>query len=236
MASAISRAALFHSGVLVDESYLSRRFCDLWQACAGTNTAQVWQKLRQHYTEPHRYYHTLGHLTHCLTQLDAAKDHIEEFNASEMALWFHDVIYHYGAKDNEILSADFFRNVARSTMPEHFIDRVCEFIIATQHAGAAKDAAIAFVVDIDLSGFGLPWEGYLADSNALRDEASSVGDAQYYQGKLRFLSELQNWSSLFQSPFFKNRLEAPAQSNIARYTDDLRRQGFGDMLFAQQSK
>ena len=220
----------------MDEKYLSKRFCDLWQACAGTKTEQVWQKLQQHYQEPHRYYHTLGHVAHCLTQLDAAKDAITEFNATEMALWFHDIIYHYGGRDNEILSADYFRNVAGSTMPAHFIDRVCEFIIATQHAGAAKDAAIAFVVDIDLSGFGLPWEGYLADSNALRNEASSVGDAQYYQGKLRFLSELQNWSSLFQSPFFRNRLEANAQSNIARYTDDLRRQGFGDMLLAQQSK
>jgi len=220
----------------VNESDLCKRFCDLWQRCAGTNTVQVWQKLQQHYTEPHRYYHTLGHVTHCLTQLDTAKDAIVEFNATEMALWFHDIIYHYGARDNEILSADYFRNLAGPTMPAHFIDRVCEFILATQHSGAAKDAAIAFVVDIDLSGFGLVWEDYLADSNALRNEASSVGDAQYYRGKLRFLSELQNCSSLFQSSFFRNRLEANAQANIARYTDDLRGQGFGGMLFAKQSK
>lgn len=220
----------------MDEIDLSKRFCNLWQRCAGTDTEQVWQKLQQHYTEPHRYYHTLGHLAHCLTQLDTAKDSVVEFDATEMALWFHDIIYHYGASDNEILSADYFRKVAGSTMPAHFVHRVCEFIIATQHAGTAKDAATAFVVDIDLSGFGLPWEGYLVDSSALRNEASSVGDARYYSGKLRFLSELQNWASLFQSPFFRNRLEANAQSNIARYTNDLRRQGFGDMLFAQQSK
>jgi predicted metal-dependent HD superfamily phosphohydrolase len=220
----------------VDEKHLARRFCDLWQACAGANTEQVWQKLQQHYQEPHRYYHTLGHIAHCLGELDRAKDHVTEFRATEMALWFHDIIYHYGARDNEILSAAFFRNVAGSAMSVQFIDRVCEFIIATQHTGAAGDTAIAFVVDIDLSGFGLPWDGYLADSNALRHEASSVGDAQYYQGKLRFLSELQQWSSLYQSPFFRNRLEASAQSNIARYTDDLRKQGFGAALLAKQSK
>lgn len=219
----------------MDEKYLSERFFNLWQECAGTNAGQVWQKLQQHYTEPHRHYHSLGHLTHCLTQLDVAKDQILELSATEMAIWFHDIIYHYGARDNEILSAAFFRNVAGPSMPAHFIDRVCEFIIATQHTGAAGDAAIAFVVDIDLSGFGLPWEGYLADSDALRLEASSVGDAQYYQGKLRFLGELQQWSSLFQSPFFRNRLETTAQSNIARYTADLRQQGFGATLFAKQS-
>ena len=104
-----------------------------------------------------------------------------------MAIWFHDVIYHYGARDNEILSAAFFREVAGPQMPERFKDRVCEFIIATQHTGAAQDAAIAFVVDIDLSGFGLPWDAYLADSNALRLEADCIGEQQYYQGKLRFL-------------------------------------------------
>ena len=88
-------------------------------------------------------------------------------------------------------------------------------------------------MDIDLSGFGLPWEGYLADSIALRHEAEDVADEQYYQGKLRFLTELQRWPSLYQSPFFINRLEAIAQSNIARYTTDLRTQGFGEAVICQ---
>jgi predicted metal-dependent HD superfamily phosphohydrolase len=220
----------------VDERYLSERFCNLWQASAGTNAESVWQKLQQHYQEPHRYYHTLGHLVHCLGELDVAKDHVAEFRASEMAIWFHDIIYHYGARDNEIFSAAFFRDAAGSTMSAHFVDRVCEFIVATQHTGAAQDAAVALVVDIDLSGFGLPWDDYLADSEALRKEAESVGDERYYQGKLRFLGELQKWPSLYQSSFFRNRLEMTAQSNIARYTDDLRKQGFGERLFAKYSQ
>ncbi len=217
----------------MDEKSLAERFCHLWQACDGADAGPVWQKLQQHYTEPHRYYHNLKHLAHCLRELDVAKDHVAEFSATEMAIWFHDIIYHYGSRDNEILSAAYFRNLAGPTMPAPFIDRVCEFIIATQHTGAARDAATAMVVDIDLSGFGLPWDGYLADSDALRNEAESVGDEQYYQGKLRFLSELQGWPSLYQSPFFRNRLEATAQSNIARYTADLRKHGFGATAICQ---
>ncbi len=220
-------------GSPVDESYLARRFCNLWQACAGANAEQVWYKLQQHYTEPHRHYHTLGHLAQCLSELDYAKDHVVECRATELAIWFHDIIYHYGARDNEILSAAYLRNVAGPAMPVQFIDRVCEFIIATQHTGAAKDAATAFVVDVDLSGFGLPWEDYLADSIALREEAESVSDERYYQGKLRFLSELQRWPSLYQSPFFIQRLEYTAQSNIRRYTADLRKQGFGEYAICQ---
>ncbi len=217
----------------MDEKELGERFCDLWRDCGGINADRVWQKLCSHYREPHRFYHTLAHIAHCLGQLDLAREHIAEFNATEMAIWFHDVIYHYGAKDNEILSVAYFRDEAGTAMPADFVDRVSEFIIATQHTGPAGDAAIAYVVDIDLSGFGLPWEGYLADSNSLRHEAEGVNDEQYYLGKLRFLTELQRWPSLYQSPFFKNRLEANAQSNIARYTDDLRQQGFGQAATSQ---
>lgn len=217
----------------MDEEYLAERFCALWQGCAGQDAAQVWQSLRRHYQEPHRYYHTLAHLSHCLRELDIARDHVTEFSATEMAIWFHDIIYHYGARDNEILSVDFFRHLAAPTMQPLFIDRVSEFIIATQHTGAAQDASVAFVVDIDLSGFGLPWEDYLADSDALRHEAFGVSDEHYYQGKLRFLSELQRWPSLFQSPFFRNRLEFTAQCNIARYTENLHKLGFGAYAICQ---
>ncbi|CAA0090535.1 Uncharacterised protein [Halioglobus japonicus] len=217
----------------MDEKYLEKRFGDLWRACSGQNTDSVWQKLQSHYQEPHRHYHTLDHIDHCLGELDIAGDHVAEFSATEMAIWFHDVIYHYGAKDNELLSVTYFRDMAGSAMPADFVERVSEFIIATQHTGPAADPAIAYVVDIDLSGFGLPWDDYLADSTALRYEAEGVSDEQYYNGKLRFLTELQRWSSLYQSPFFRDRLEANAQSNIARYTNELREQGFGETAICQ---
>ncbi|MCB1704406.1 MAG: hypothetical protein KDI17_06060 [Halioglobus sp.] len=217
----------------MDKKYLEERFRSLWLGCSGPDVDQVWQKLASHYRESHRYYHTLEHIQHCLGQLDLAKDAIDEFAATEMAIWFHDIIYHYGARDNEILSAAYFRDVAGPAMPGDFVDRVSEFILATQHTGAAGDTATAFVVDIDLSGFGLPWEEYLADSNALRHEAGDVDDKTYYQGKLRFLAELQRWPSLYQSAFFRELLEQQAQSNISRYTSDLCEQGFGEPAICQ---
>jgi predicted metal-dependent HD superfamily phosphohydrolase len=211
------------------EKYLAERFASLWRECTnGQAPAEsVWQQLKQHYQEPHRHYHTLSHLAQCLEQLDAAKAVIDEFNVTEMAIWFHDVIYRYGAGDNETLSADFFRERAASHMPAEFVERVCEFIVATQHTGKADDIGIAFMVDIDLSGFGLPWDDYLADSDALREEAPAISDEHYYQGKLRFLSELQRWPSLFQTEHFRKCLEPTAQTNIARYSDSLRERGFG---------
>jgi len=220
----------------VDEKSLAERFCDLWTSCGGEGSRELWQQLKDHYQESHRHYHTLGHLSQCLRELDGAKNHVKEFQAAEMALWFHDVIYVYGASDNEARSADFFRAAAGDQMPPEFVERVCEFIMATRHTGSAQDDAVALVVDIDLSGFGLPWEDYLRDSSALRLEAPEIGDAQYYEGKLRFLDELQRWPSLYQSPYFRDRLEKRAQANITRYTTELRQQGFDEQLFAKQGQ
>lgn len=207
---------------------LAERFHSTWNRCApGDDPEPKWQLIERRYMEPHRFYHNLDHIAHCLGELDAARGAIEEFDSTELAIWFHDVIYYYGAKDNEDLSADTFREQAGNHIPKEQVDRICEFIIATKHTGNAQDSGCAYMVDIDLSGFGLPWEGYLADSNALRDEAPEVSDQQYYEGKLRFLGELQNWNSLFQTDFFKARLETTAQANIARYSGYLREQGFG---------
>ena len=182
--------------------------------------------LQHRYLEPHRYYHTLGHIAQCLGELDTARDRIEEFDATELAIWFHDVIYEYGAKDNEDLSAQAFRQHANGYMAADLVNRVDELIIATKHTGSAGDEGIAYMVDIDLSGFGLPWDGYLADSDALRLEAPEVSDENYYSGKLRFLGELQSWDSLFQTQHFRDRLEETAQANIARYSGQLKEQGF----------
>lgn len=213
----------------LDTDKLAKRFFQLWQRCAVSDAQPeaVWKSLQEHYQQPHRFYHTLAHLQQCLGELDAAGSAIEEADATEMAIWFHDFIYLYGAPDNEVRSAEVYRELAGPHMPTGFSERVCEFIIATQHTGNAPDQGTAFMVDLDLSGFGLPWEGYLADSDALRLEAARISDKEYYQGKLRFLTELQRWPSLFQTAYFRERLEAVAKANILRYSTDLRAQGFG---------
>jgi predicted metal-dependent HD superfamily phosphohydrolase len=220
----------YHGSGLLNEHELAERFVALWNRCAGANARPepVWHMLQQRYQEPHRHYHTLAHLSHCLGAMDTGNGQIVEADATEMAIWFHDVIYEYGAKNNEDLSAVTFRELAEPHMAADFIDRVCELIDATKHTGNAPDRGAAYMVDIDLSGFGLPWEGYLADSDALRLEAPDVSDERYYQGKLRFLNGLQQWPCLFQTEFFRDRLESTAQANISRYSADLRAQGFGE--------
>ena len=206
---------------------LAERFIQLWRSCSDNTSdgKEVWEALFTHYSEPHRFYHNLGHLQQCLREMDEANSHIKEPEATELAIWFHDIIYRYGARNNEELSARTFRDAARGCMRSDLVKRVSELIIATKHTGEAEDEATAYLVDIDLSGFGLPWEGYLADSNALRQEAPKVSDHQYYQGKLRFLSELTSWDRIFQTDYFNQQLESRARENIARYVGQIKEQG-----------
>jgi predicted metal-dependent HD superfamily phosphohydrolase len=205
------------------QEYLAKRFAELWGRCADNNSAAdtLWRDIESRYSEPHRHYHNLDHIRQCLGQLDRAGEVIAERDATELAIWFHDIIYRYGAKDNEELSAMLFRDAARAVMPASLVKRVSNFILATKHTGAAEDEPTAYLVDIDLSGFGLPWEGYLADSDALRLEAPGSTDTQYYQGKQRFLNELIAWPRIFQTDYFNDRLEQQARDNIGRYLGQL---------------
>ena len=136
------------------------RFARLWQRCAGESgdPSPVWATLSQRYGEEHRFYHNLDHIEHCLGELDQAGDQVEDRDAVELAIWFHDLVYEIGAGDNEAQSAALFRQLALPALPDTLVDEVCELILATVHTGPARDPAAACMVDIDLSSFGLPWE------------------------------------------------------------------------------
>jgi hypothetical protein len=83
----------------LDTGQLADRFRATWARCTGgADPAPVWQTVEKRYTEPHRFYHNLDHLDHCLGELDAAREKIgeldaarekiEEFDATELAIWF----------------------------------------------------------------------------------------------------------------------------------------------------
>jgi predicted metal-dependent HD superfamily phosphohydrolase len=211
-----------------EESILADRFASLWLRCANGDASPepAWRELLQGYTGPRRFYHTLGHLALCLDELDGARPPVEEVDATEMAVWFHDIIYDTKSTDNEPASAATFRKFAEPHMPGDFVDRVCEFILSTTHRQMASDPGVAFMLDIDLSSFGLPWEEYLADSLALRKEAADIPDERFYRGKLRFLDGLLQRPEIFQTGYFSERLEQKARANIERYCALIRSQGF----------
>lgn len=208
---------------------LKARFVALWVRCLDSSElagATVLTRLVNLYAEPHRHYHTLGHIQHCLREFDQAAALMNDPDAVELALWFHDAIYVSGAQDNERRSADLFQECSDGRLDTVFQQRIDDLIMATTHRELPRQWDEQFIVDIDLSSFGLPWEAFMRDGLRIRAEFAKVADDDYYPGHLRFLQGLCNRPSFFFTDCFRQRYEHTARENIRRLIADLSMRGY----------
>ena len=201
------------------------RFEALWERRIGAGAGAVFAELEARYREAHRRYHTPAHVVHCLGCFDLAADRMEDPDAVEMALWFHDAIYDVPARDNESRSAELFAARAGGRGEERFRSKVHRLIMATTHREPPVTIDESFIVDIDLSSFGLPWEEFLRDSRAVREEFAMVPDARFYPGQKKFVESLLARPAFCFTEFFRNRHEARVRKNVERLFAELQAQG-----------
>ena len=208
---------------MVEESSattLDDRFRALWNRCLPqeimVNTIPVYHDLVRCYSEPGRFYHGWNHLTHCLREFDRAASQMRVPDAVELALWFHDAVYVPGAVDNEQRSADLFSQWGRIGFSPMLIEKICDLILITMHRQPPNEGDESYIVDIDLSGFGMNWTDFLHDSWNVRKEHSHVPDALYYPAHARFLKMLLNRPRIFHTDFFYDCYEESARRNINR--------------------
>ncbi len=207
----------------------SARFLALWGRCLAGETVlaeTVYASLVKLYNEPRRRYHTLNHIRHCLYEFDQAARLMDDPDAVEMALWFHDVIYQPGASDNEWRSAELFRHWSAGQAALTFQQQVHDLVMATTHREPPAEGDAQFVVDIDLSSFGLPWEACERDGGLIRAEFPEVADDEYYPGHLRFLRALYQRPTFFYTGWFQQRYESVARENVIRIIERLRARGY----------
>ena len=178
------------------------------------------------YNEKHRHYHNLDHIYHCLRQLDllqqASLFRKTDFDIMEAAIWFHDAVYDPQARKgkNEKDSAELAFNSL--TLANNAYE-VSQLVLNTTHDHEPETALGKYVVDIDMSGFGLPWNEFDKNSDDIRKEYSHV---PYYptflEGRLKFLESLKERKTLFYTSFFQDLYEQKAQDNI-KYSIELLR-------------
>jgi predicted metal-dependent HD superfamily phosphohydrolase len=197
------------------------RFRTLWLHQQKPNLADdsqaVYQQLINAYNEPHRVYHNLGHIKSCLTIFDQVSELLVNPDAVELAIWFHDVIYTIGDKENEQLSADLFMTLTNGLFDNVFRDSVYQHIMATCHdCSEITNADTKLMVDIDLSSFGLPWDDFLIDSKKVRAEMPHLSDVDYNQKQKSFQLSLLDQPSFFNSDYFLEYYEAQAHKNLAK--------------------
>lgn len=206
----------------VDLRALEERFRGLAARCApDIDGEEVFRILVDRYSEPQRSYHTLAHIHHCLGQLDGARHLAADPDGIELAIWFHDAVYDPAADDNERRSAELFDSLIGLHLSRERAAHVHGLIRDTEHPNVPRDIDARLMVDIDLSSFGLPWEEFMRDTRAIREELAHVPEQRFEEGKRGFLNELLSRSSIYLTPYFRERLEARARSNIERVMGDM---------------
>ncbi len=203
------------------------RFQTLWRDCLLPNaiddSTAIYQQLVASYSEPQRVYHTLNHIEACLEVFDEAVSTLDDPNAVELSIWFHDVIFELCAKNNEQRSADHFMEITDGIFDNALRNKVYHYIMATLHCGSEiTDADSKVVVDIDLFSFALPWPDFLRDSDNVHREACHMSDEEFYQRQTGFQQTLLDRPRFFQSDYFYKKYENQARRNLADYFELVR--------------
>jgi predicted metal-dependent HD superfamily phosphohydrolase len=205
------------------------RFDALWRRCAGTAesvaAAIVQDDLRRLLGGADRRFHNLHHIADCLRRFDEVASLLSDPDAVEVALWFHDAVYTPSDPDNERLSAELFLALSKGA-DALFRRRVCSLILATRHQTEPRSNDRRFIEDIDLAGFGSPWEEFMREGDLLREEFAAQSDDKYYAGQVGFLARLKRRPWFFATEFFRGRYERQAQANLDRLLSLRAEQGY----------
>jgi len=173
----------------------------------------------QHYTEQHRYYHTLSHLKVCLNEFDLVKDKLYHPEAVEFALFFHDIRYNLQpiGCNNEKDSAIYSENILHASHGvEMFRKTVYDLIMSTKHIGVPNTSDEAYTRDIDLASFGRSERISKYYSELINKEYYFVPREEYRKARINILESFidPKRGSIYYSDFFRNRYEIKAHKNI----------------------
>lgn len=195
------------------------RFAAVWDRCVARPpsppAALAYRELTDRLGGADRLFHNLDHINDCLHHLDRVGHLLRDRDAVELALWFHDAEYTPGDATNERRSALLFVQLAAGA-PSLLRHRVTRLILATRHRTPARTHDARYIEDIDLVGFGTPWDQFMHNGDRLRAEFASQPDRQYYTGQVGFLAMLEQRPVFFLTDYFRSRYEATAKANIRR--------------------
>ncbi|MEH6648399.1 MAG: hypothetical protein V7707_00050 [Motiliproteus sp.] len=202
----------------------SQRFCQLWlrnQNQSGVGGAEqaanaVFKLLLANYSEPQRFYHDVQHIDDCLEWLDRYADQVDDPDAVELAIWFHDACYSPDPKGHEQRGVALLRQLAGDNMPLQWLDKIATMIGLTTHQLSTDDPEQALVLDIDLASFCRPWNDYLSDTARCRAEQKQLKGAEYCACQLGFLRQLIGRQQIYYHPQFHADHETDARANIIR--------------------
>jgi predicted metal-dependent HD superfamily phosphohydrolase len=140
----------------------------------------------------------------------------------ELAIWYHDAIYHTARTRNEAQSAEWARRVViEAGGTEEMAGRVGDLIMATDHLEPAVGADATLLCDIDLVILGASPERFDRYEQDIRAEYRWVPEAQYREGRRAILQQLLARARIYVTDAFFGRYEDQARSNLERSLERL---------------
>lgn len=195
---------------------LQSRFKKWWRACGFRGDwRRVFRSVVKKYSESHRAYHDLRHLSYCFEQFDRVSRKMQCPLVVEGALWFHDIEYDPHREDNEARSAVILRRLLSSSgVTLAFIGMMMRMIVKTRHTGMTLDPDTRLLLDIDLSILAAGEKLFSAYDAGIRIEYHFVPDVMYREGRMSVLRGLLDRSQIFQSAVLKKIFEKTARENL----------------------
>ena len=200
---------------------MAKSLHDRWLVLAGITpeSTRLGDDLLARWSEPHRRYHTLDHLTRVLDGVEEFGRHADDLAAVRYAAWFHDAVYDGGtaSADNEELSARLAeQELPALHVPPARIAEVARLVRLTKdHSVSDGDNNGAVLCDADLAILGGSPEDYASYAQAIRHEYADVPDELFRPGRAAILRGLLELPALFRTPPAVERYEKRARANLA---------------------
>ena len=172
------------------------------------------------YGSSSRHYHNTGHIHGLLTLANQYQSSLQDKDAIDFSIFYHDLVYKVTRSDNEEKSAmRAEKNLLDLKLSPDKIATVVEYILATkQHRldNASTDSDLAWFLDFDMSILGAEWDRYIEYTRKIRKEYSIYPDFLYNQGRRKFLQRSLGTPYIFHTRFFRTYHEQQARENMRK--------------------
>lgn len=187
----------------------------LMRAFGLSENDETYDSLLKAYSQKHRAYHTLEHIDACFRHLDAISQQATYLHEIELALWFHDAIYKPFSSTNEEDGAELAKTfLFKNSIEPEIIERIRQLIILTKEHAAPQTNDGKLMLDIDLSILGAQEHIYVEFEKNVRKEYKRVPSFIFRKKRKEILTTFLKRPRLYHTPYFFNRLETQAKSNL----------------------
>jgi predicted metal-dependent HD superfamily phosphohydrolase len=189
----------------------------LWnQAGVHDIGGAVAAQIIHHYTEPHRFYHTLQHILFMLSEFETVREISRNPLALELAILYHDIVYLPESTKNEEGSAEVFSIHAEAlNLNPQLVGETKKLILATKfHSPYDEDSAL--LIDLDLLILGQSEKTFDEYEVNIRREYAHESDYLRSVKRIGVLEKFLARPRIYNTQYFHEQYEDAARNNLTR--------------------